>query len=515
MHFKKYFMTGILLCFIFLNGCAGIAEPADEPQENDSLPDSAGAAPEFDYEVPVSLPYILVNQLGYLPEGKKMAVFRGDNIPESFDIIDEQTGEAVYSGRIEDKGYNEIIGEYNGYGTFDDFSLKGSYYIQAPVIGRSYTFSISEDIYENVFLKALKEYYVNRCGVTLPEEYAGEASHNACHTQTALLSGSSGIRIDVSGGWHMDGSYTRGVVNAGQTMASLLLAYELYPDAFDDSVGIPESGNGIPDILDEIKYEADWMLKMQDSAAGGVYSEAAVSDSGRDIYVGPVTSEATAAFAAIMAKFSHIYQAYDTVYAAECLRAADRAWQFLESGRQDKEAGQRFFAAAELYRATGYGKYRKAAEEYLTGEIYKDTDNNYVYWGCITYISTRRKVDIGLCERAMKSLLSAAEEAAENARVSQYLTAGNKVQDNNEQLLHEMMRLTIADHIITNHEYEAAIENHMHYFMGRNAKAVSYIDGAGENNYAETDTNRGIMNRLDLNSELIFMMSGIMSRYRT
>lgn len=417
--YMKRLMTGVLLCFALFTGCGVTAEPVDIPQENDSLQESAEAMPELDYEVPVSLPYILVNQSGYLPEGKKMAVFRGDNIPESFEIIDEETGETVYRGRTEDKGYNEITGEYNSYGTFDDFSGKGNYYIQAPVIGRSYSFAIAEDIYGNVFRQALRKYYVNRCGITLSEEFAGEAAHSACHTKTALLSEDNAVQIDVSGGWHMDGSYARSVVNAGRVMANLLLAYELYPDAFDDRIGIPESGNGIPDILDEIKYEADWMLKMQDSVTGGVYSEAIVRESGYDIHVEPVTLEATAAFAAIMAKFSYIYQTHDTIYATECLRAADRAWQFLESGRQDKEVEQRFFAAAELYRATGYRDYRKAAEEYLAAEIYRHTDNNYAFWGCITYISTKQKVDIGLCENVMKALMAAAEDVSEEARESQ------------------------------------------------------------------------------------------------
>lgn len=524
---KIYLWMSTLLSTLLLAGCAYTytAENMDELQEDregNDLEESLGLAPEFGYVVPDSRPGILVNQTGYAPEGKKIAVFRGSKMPDSFAIVNEETGETVFTGEVEEKGFNDILQEYNGYGVFNELTEPGSYYIQAPILGRSYSFRIEEDIYSDVFYLACKKYYFSRCGMTLVEDLAGDAAHSACHTKTALLEEDSSVQLDVNGGWHMDEKYSKSVVKGSQVMATLLLAYELYPSAFPDETGIPESGNEIPDILDEIKYEADWMLKMQDDATGGVYSETVVREyrtapyvTRQESYVEPVTLEATASFAAVMAKFSYIYQAYDAVYATECLRAADRAWRFMENNRDGQEVVQRFFAATELYRATGYSSYRRVAEGYLTAGIYDDLDDDYSFWGCTTYISTKQNVDISICGNVMKELMNDAEEISEQARKARYLTFGNKEQNNNDELLHQMMRLTVADHVIANHEYETIIENHVHYFMGRNAKAISYIDGAGENNYADIDIKLGIMNRFDLNAELIFMMGEVISWYNT
>ena len=77
-----------------------------------------------------------------------------------------------------------------------------------------------------------------------------------------------------------------------------------------------------------------------------------------------------------------------------------------------------------------------------------------------------------------------------------------------------MMILTMVDYVIANHEYENVIENHLHYFMGRNRQSISYIDRVGENNYRLIDENLGIMKGFDADSKLIFMLSEIVSSHR-
>ena len=82
----------------------------------------------------------------------------------------------------------------------------------------------------------------------------------------------SDVAKDVSGGWHDAGDYGRYVVPGAKAVQDLLLTYEDSEYAAkDDAIGIPESGNGVPDVLDEVRYELDWMLKMQDETSGGVY----------------------------------------------------------------------------------------------------------------------------------------------------------------------------------------------------------------------------------------------------
>ena len=107
--------------------------------------------------------------------------------------------------------------------------------------------------------------------MTLSEEYAGEDAHAACHTAEASLQEDPSKTLDVTGGWHLNSEAGREVTMGCKIAQNLLLAYEMNPESISDDTGIPESGNGIPDILDEVKYEVEWLMKMQDERTGGVY----------------------------------------------------------------------------------------------------------------------------------------------------------------------------------------------------------------------------------------------------
>ena len=192
----------MLTVLLALTGCA---------YENEMMPDAGGAgggdglfttlglAPEFNYEVPESLPSILVDQQGYAVSSSKIALFCGEELPETFEIIDTADGQSVYTGRIEQRGYDEETGTFISYGDFTSFRTEGSYYIEAAVIGQSYTFDIAENPYEELYDVALKQYYYNRCGLTLSTELAGEAAHNACHTKEAQMKDEASVKLDVSG----------------------------------------------------------------------------------------------------------------------------------------------------------------------------------------------------------------------------------------------------------------------------------------------------------------------------
>lgn len=511
MGIKKYGYAGLFLFAVFFTGCS---VENSGVKTSDIKKETLGLKPEFHYEVPVESPNILVSQSGYEKDSKKIVIFRGENLPEQFHVIDSQSGKSVYTGEIMDQSYDQLIGEYNSYGDLEDLSEEGTYYIEADGIGRSYTFRIDEKIFAPVFQEASKRYYYNRCGMTLVTELAGEAAHSACHTKSSTFR-EGNQTADVTGGWHIEASGGKNVVKGSQVIANLLLAYELYPSAFTDDVGIPESGNKIPDVLDEIKYEIDWLLKMQDVKTGGVYSEVSGTDQLRqETMIEPVSLEATAAFAAVMAKFSYFYQTYDEVFATKCLRAADQAWSFLEKARSEKEIGQRFFAAAELYRATGYRKFDLAVKEYLSSETKYDLMDDQVMLGLVTYISTKQKVDLELCQTIMKQLMSQAEQISKTSKSSQYLTNGDGTPEGNELILKQMVRLAVVDHVISNHEYETVIENHFYFLAGRNPLAINYTG------YLDSETGKEgrlpipeerIMNRFDLNSELIMILSEILA----
>jgi endoglucanase len=123
-------------------------------------------------------------------------------------------------------------------------------------------------VYGELLRSAARMLYLQRCGVETGAALAGPYAHPACHTALATIYPDGG-KIDVAGGWHDAGDYGRYVVTGAKAAADLMLAHELRGSALDD-VGIPESGDGLDDLLEEAKFELDWLLKMQ-AASGGVY----------------------------------------------------------------------------------------------------------------------------------------------------------------------------------------------------------------------------------------------------
>ncbi len=451
-------LTGTLLILSLIltvtSGCSDLRNfqinaPGGEADDDFT---SLGLAPEFDYEVPESLPSILVDQIGYAVDSNKIAMINGEAPPETFSILDEPTGREVYTGKVENKGYDASVNAYISYADFTDFNTEGTYYIQAASIGRSYAFQIAQEPLESLFTKVFKQYYYNRCGLTLSSELAGEAAHNACHSREAQMKDEAMIKLDVSGGWHVDESGSRDVVKGCQAVNTLLLAYELYPDDMGDDMGIPESGNGIPDLLDEVKYEIDWLLKMQDAKSGAVYASVSSVDNmtaGYILYIDGITMDATIHFAATMAKFSYLYQSQDREFATQCLKAADRAYRYAENYLADISQEQYFHAAAELYRATGGYQYHSVVKSYLTQNPEPDLENDFVFWGCVTYLSTKQKVDMNLCNSVTQNLMRKGETISYTSKDSKLLVATDEKQGSNAGLLRSMTRLAVVDHIIT------------------------------------------------------------------
>ena len=225
----KIGISVFLLLAVMLTGCAGQENSVQKQEE--AAPVSMEEEPDLNYEIPVSMPGILVDQLGYIKEGTKIAVFCGDEAPEEFYVVNQDTGEVVYTSFAEEKEEQKAEEKQISYGDFSDFQVEGTYYLETAALGRSYCFTIKEDLYGDIFREAFKQYYYNRCGMTLTREYAGDLSHNACHTGKAVLREDVSDYRDVSGGWHQDQNGSKNVVKAAKSMGIMLLAYELFGGA--------------------------------------------------------------------------------------------------------------------------------------------------------------------------------------------------------------------------------------------------------------------------------------------
>ena len=142
------------------------------------------------------------------------------------------------------------------------------------------SFIISSDPYTEALKASIKGYYYQRSGESLERKYAGEYVRPAAHLDTHVMVHPSaatpkrpaGTIISSPKGWYDAGDYNKYIVNSGFTLGLILQSYQLHQDRFNSlNLQIPESDNKIPDILDEMMYNLEWMLTMQDPTDGGVY----------------------------------------------------------------------------------------------------------------------------------------------------------------------------------------------------------------------------------------------------
>ena len=339
---------------------------------------------------------IYCNQTGYLPQSRKRAVMTAGEYFQVVKVSEGALDQIVMEAAAEDAGVDAASGDHVGIADFSPLEEEGIYYIQSEQGERSHHFRIGQDIYRPLQKDLLKALYYQRCGCALEKEYAGEYTHGCCHMGDAMLWTDHSVVKEVRGGWHDAGDYGRYISPAAVAVAHLLYAYRLFPDSFEETLHIPESGNGIPDVLNECRYELEWMLKMQD-AEGGAYHKL-TSERHADFvmpekdqaqfYLFPVSSMATADYAAVMALASRVYGAFDRAFADKLYEAALRAYGWLETHPEyvgfknpdtcntgeyddDCDLDERLWAAAEMLVTTGGSGCRKQVERLLAEDLTK------------------------------------------------------------------------------------------------------------------------------------------------
>jgi len=222
---------------------------------------------------------ILVNQVGYLPDAQKVALIRSE--AEEFDVIDAVTGKIVFSAETGEPRYWELSGDTVRAADFSALTAPGTY--RLCLMGTeicSGDFRVAADVYTEIAKASVKSYYLNRSGFEIEEKFGSKWARPAGHPDTAVIvhkSAASALRpegtvISSPGGWYDAGDYNKYIVNSSITNYTLLLFYQLYPEYCRSlSLDIPESGNEIADIVDELLYNLRWYLTMQDPNDGGVY----------------------------------------------------------------------------------------------------------------------------------------------------------------------------------------------------------------------------------------------------
>jgi endoglucanase len=463
---KKLICLIAMTCLMISCGNETVAETAAVKTSKETL--SMLEEADLSYEVPENLPGILVDIRGYGENEKKEAIFISANLPSSFFVRSKETGLTVYTGHIKVRESTEDAdGKVTGVGDFTDLTNVGEYYIEAEILGQSHEFSIIEDRLNKLLKESLdyfKEFHCNHYGKTAFEDEPDKT-------------------LDVTGGWHTDKDGGKDVVTGCNAAIDLMTAYEYHPDPFYD-----DDGNKIPDVLDEVKYETDWLLKMQNPETGGVYTSVSSIENksgGKELLLGGETTKATAYFCVAMTKFSSIYRSFDVPYATTCQRAAQKAWNCLELNKDIVSPEQRFRAAAEMYRVYGTESCHRVIKEYLKNNSKASLDARITLDGAIAYLSTKRNTDRTYCTNLMESFMDRTEEKVSAANKSRYMIEYTDM--SNTEILRNTTELVVLDTVIPNVEYENLERNYLHYMCGRNkeSKDLLFMDEENPDFYAE------------------------------
>jgi beta-glucosidase len=494
----------------------------------------AGEAPI----VAVIEPKVAINQVGYFVGAPHYAMMVAQgNYSTAWSIIDNQTGEMVYAGLTGAPVFDEASGDLVYIIDFSRFNTPGTYRLMVNSI-RSDPFTIGEGLYDQLAIDAARYFYLNRSGIELLPQFAGEryarpAGHltddnvtcyRGTDAQNITWDGCD-YTLNARGGWYDAGDYGKYVVNGGISLWTLHNLYERLPEAYGDGrLNIPESGNGIADILDEARWQMQWMLSMQVPdgypQAGMVHhklhdlqwegfpslphtefdnNNTFAPGNGRYVY--PPSTAATYNLAATAAQCARIWRGIDEAFADTCLNAAVIAFDagmnnpIAIAGNTPGAGGgnyddtdirdELFWAAAELFITTGDARYYQAMQTtpYL-GAFAGIGKNSAMYWGDVASLGALslilHQVDLPEVATLRQQVVAVADEYLTTIRTEGYrLPIREYAWGSNSAVLNNAIILAYAHDITGDAQYLYGMTESMDYLLGRNALAFSFISGYG------------------------------------
>ena len=357
--------------------------------------------------------YITVDQFGYLPNMKKVAVLRWPRVghdgnefywPGRLQVVNSATGAVAYDWwpqEWKDRQIDESSGDQIWTFDFSQVTTPGTYEIvDVDRNQRSARFEIGDNVYRSVLVQAVRSFFYQRAGQAKNAAQAGAgwadaASHLKAGQDTQarrfLDKNNAATARDLRGGWFDAGDFNKYTSWTAGYVQDLLEAYSQNPGVWTDDFNLPESYNGIPDLLDEVKWGLDWLVRMQNSdgsvlSINGVSHASPPSAATGPSYYGDASTSATLAAAAAYAHGAKVFGSLNNTamnaYAADLLARARRAWTWasanpnvtfrnndeasgtsgLGAGQQETDASGRaelrLYAAIKLFAATGEATYR-------------------------------------------------------------------------------------------------------------------------------------------------------------
>ncbi len=498
---------------------------ADDPRNRLAAPAMPGK----------NVPAIKVNTVGYPSSWQKLAIL--NFAPSDVSVLDQQ-GEVAYripATKITSRGVDPASQDTVWQADFSELRAPGRYLI-ANGEQKSDAFEIGPNVYRRALIAAQKMFYFQRTRTRLEKPYAvwdGDAftregvSH--AHDQVGWLFEDfpeKKRRVQLDAGWHDAGNYDMYVPSTAPSAHGLLRAFEKHPELFaDKDTTIPESGNGVPDVLDEARWGIRWVLSMQAEDGGFRVREAnetigepgtVPADQDRTArWVDRVGSASTGKGCAMAAIAARVYKPFDEAFAARNEAAAKRAWAWLSKhpervtvpavGRAANEqpyqlwddgpavntdVGARFVAASEMWKTfqlpDALASMRKLLDDPNT-DPYKfpyGSWTNLTRWSMMTLAFDARAPE-DLRAVAKKRLLTAAMSMKEPTQVDGYLCA-TKPSDyywGSNANLAEKAELLSAAAALEPKEFAWAAEaakNQWHWLLGRNPNGFSMVTRVGK-----------------------------------
>ncbi|BAU54402.1 glycoside hydrolase family 9 protein [Mucilaginibacter gotjawali] len=472
---------------------------------------------------------IRLNQIGFYPDAPKIAIVLGGR--DSVFYIQTPEKKTVFSGELKQSVKPDFAGNKTLIADFSSYQIPGKYVLFVPGIGYSYPFEINKSVLKSVAYASIKAYYYMRASIPLKEKYAGKWHRAEGHPDTNVIvhpSAATGKRlagtvISSPRGWYDAGDYNKYIVNSGISTSTLLSLYEDFP-AYIKTVklNIPESGNHIPDVLNEVLWNLRWMLTMQDPNDGGVYHK--LTNAAFDKFEMPdkaiapryVVQKGTAAtldFAAVMAQASRIFVKFPGELPGlsdSCISAANKAWewavanpnviynqdamnqkfgpQITTGGYGDWNFSDEFiWAASELYVTTREARFIKDINLMPDAKMPLPAWNQVRLLGYYALLKNTRTASAGVRKELpglKKRLLAFADSLIKGADETAYETVMDKSTRNfiwgsNSVAANQGVALIQAYMVSNDPKYLRFALANLDYILGRNGTGYAYVTGYG------------------------------------
>lgn len=468
----------------------------------------------------LAAPELVLNQVGAPGHWPLEALLIGPPLspaPPFGEVIELSTGKVVARATLgrprADPGSGDLVA------TVRWPALRaGQYQVRVGEV-RSSVFSIGPEVYDNLERLLLRSFYLQRCGHELDDRLTG-AHHAACHLDDAHLSGEGEpAKVRATGGWHDAGDYGKYVATTAVAIGRVLHAYERDPSRYAfDNLDLPESGNGIPDVLDEMIVGLDWMLTMQ-RADGAVHRKVGgrqwpkkltpERDAQQRLVYG-ITSPETAKAAAAWALAARVLRGSQPERAERYLTAARRAWTWLEANpeqvfewREGDDSGSgpyrsnevdreesllhdrddRLWAVTELALTTRAPELLARAAQAAARapvNLYEWKDASLLALGYYLWhpaLADQRALAQSIAARLVKR----AQAPLANARASGFRIANQRfVWGSNKMTVEEGVLMCLAYRQTRRPALLAAARDQLHYVLGRNHFGTSFVSGVGE-----------------------------------